>query len=127
MVFLAHYQCKFAAVLHIPFPGCVSHDGSRAARWEDYAGEKFERGGFSGSIWSEEGDEFAWFDAEGDSSDCFDGFIFAVEKPAYGFAEPLLFLVDAVGFCQLIDLNNCHGWDYSIPVLVRFPKRYERI
>jgi hypothetical protein len=36
-------------------------------------------------------------------------------------------LVDAVGFCQLIDLDNCHRWDYSIPVLVRFPKRSWRI
>lgn len=122
LVFLAHDQRESSAVFHIAQPGGEAHDGCRAARGVDYAREEFQGGCFPSAVGAEESDEFAGFDAKRNPADGIDRFVFTVKKPANGFPEPLLFLVDAVGFCELVDFNDTHASDYSIQILDCFPK-----
>ncbi len=57
----------------------LAGEGDLAGSWADDAGDGAEGGGFAGTVGADEGDDFAFFDVEGDAFDGEDGAVAGVE------------------------------------------------
>ena len=79
----------------------------------DHAREQFESGRFSGTIGTEEGDEFSLFDLQVDPPDGLNFPILAVEQPLHGRPNSLSLLIDAIGLPQVSDFDDAHPRDYT--------------